>query len=837
MLRICLTVLITIACLTSSRNLAAVTPYSVEAALLREQIGDVEFGRSGRYLIVARMIPAAAASQYSWSSDAAFANIGRSRLFLVDLEQYGGLQPLFGQSLREGYKPLSISPDGRYLAYLHEHQTSITVGVYDLRTARDSEFPFTPAADGISPAWISNTELISSETSSRRTSVAYTDQIAEAWGTMSKGQGTTASAVGSGQYAAKWIDDQERGLLVANAITGTVRHLARGLFSYYAISPDGRRVAAARVAPSLPDPNVPLGQNQYQRRQLVIFSLDAIEAEPRVCAPCELAPMASLDWSPSGETLVFSNQAPSAANHPLWTYDLNREEAHPLDLQGLILVDNEGRESRGEDSQFAWVGEHLVVAAMGTGKKPGRSRAMGWYSLSGAGPLNLTAGFGHSRIEVVGVKHESLFVLADNEIWAVNSDCTRRRISKRFNGIVRVWREGETSTLSTLSGPTSTIILEEVRAADKTKFVHLLNVESGKMITVKAPAANAEIVAVSETHPRVAFKYLVDNTEALTVAARDAGAREVMRLNGHLTDTVGGTPVSIRHTGPKGEPVTSWLLLPPGYRTGDLVPTVVDIYPGRDDGGSPGGLRFPDPETSAGQENAQLLAAHGYAVLRVSMPTTDMKVPREAMRGVTDVALSAVDAASRAGYIDDKRVAIQGESFGAFATVAVICKTHRFKGAIAAAGMYDLLSFYGVPRIGKRLEEQYEGLDLGMPVGWVETGQGGLGVPPWRDPERYLRESPLLHVESIDTPLMLIHGDLDSTVPFSQSEEMFTALYRLKKDAVFVRYWGEGHGVTLSPENIRDYYRRVFAWYDEHIGPPFPVEEALRSRKIGEVKP
>jgi len=50
----------------------------------------------------------------------------------------------------------------------------------------------------------------------------------------------------------------------------------------------------------------------------------------------------------------------------------------------------------------------------------------------------------------------------------------------------------------------------------------------------------------------------------------------------------------------------------------------------------------------------------------------------------------------------------------------------------------------------------------------------------------------------------------------TQAEEMFTALYRLNKDALFVRYWGEGH-VLASSANIRDFWRRVFTWYDRHL--------------------
>lgn len=56
-------------------------------------------------------------------------------------------------------------------------------------------------------------------------------------------------------------------------------------------------------------------------------------------------------------------------------------------------------------------------------------------------------------------------------------------------------------------------------------------------------------------------------------------------------------------------------------------------------------------------------------------------------------------------------------------------------------------------------------------------------------------------------------------VPTQQAEELFTALTRLGKDAVFVRYFGEDH-VYGSPANIRDMWQRIFDWYEETLGPP-----------------
>jgi dipeptidyl aminopeptidase/acylaminoacyl peptidase len=101
--------------------------------------------------------------------------------------------------------------------------------------------------------------------------------------------------------------------------------------------------------------------------------------------------------------------------------------------------------------------------------------------------------------------------------------------------------------------------------------------------------------------------------------------------------------------------------------------------------------------------------------------------------------------------------------------------------------------------------------------GILEGGQVRLGGPPWHDYWRYLRNSPILYVDRVNTPLMMIHGDLDF-IALSQAEEFFTALYRQGKPARLVRYWGEDH-IISSPANVADSWDRILQWFDMHRKP------------------
>ena len=85
----------------------------------------------------------------------------------------------------------------------------------------------------------------------------------------------------------------------------------------------------------------------------------------------------------------------------------------------------------------------------------------------------------------------------------------------------------------------------------------------------------------------------------------------------------------------------------------------------------------------------------------------------------------------------------------------------------------------------------------------------------------YIRNSPVFFADQVEDPVMLIHGDADSATLMTQAEEMFTALRREGKDALFVRYWGEEHTIS-QPQNQRDMWTRVFDFLEDNGVTPGP---------------
>ena len=189
----------------------------------------------------------------------------------------------------------------------------------------------------------------------------------------------------------------------------------------------------------------------------------------------------------------------------------------------------------------------------------------------------------------------------------------------------------------------------------------------------------------------------------------------------------------------------------------------------------------------------------------------------ELMKGV----LPAVDKAIELGIADPERLGVMGQSHGGYGTYGLITQTNRFKAAIALAGAADLTSFYGQFDPRSRYDD-YPHEEL-FRMSLFESGQLRMGGPPWEDAERYVRNSPLFHADRVETPLLIIQGDMDY-VPLVQGEQFFTALYRQGKRARFARYWGEGH-VFQSPANIRQMWQDIYAWFDEFLKPSTDATE------------
>jgi dipeptidyl aminopeptidase/acylaminoacyl peptidase len=290
------------------------------------------------------------------------------------------------------------------------------------------------------------------------------------------------------------------------------------------------------------------------------------------------------------------------------------------------------------------------------------------------------------------------------------------------------------------------------------------------------------------------------------------GARKLLTLNEHVRSISEGRRMLVSYVSADGAPLQGLAILPPTYEEGKRHPVVTWVYAGLSVREATTALAG---KTSTRPLNLELLAGHGYVVLIPSVPLRAPSGARsEPLLAIPKGVLPCVDELVRLGVADPERLAVMGHSTGGYTTYALLTATNRFKAAVALSGHPDLVSLWGQFYPGERYRDRAnEGL---APLAFVENVPLGLGGPPWEDPERYVRNSPLFHFDRVTTPLMIVHGDMDGA-PIQQGEEAFTALWRQGKRARFVRYWGEGH-VVASPANVRHLWGQMFEWLDSHLG-------------------
>ncbi|HYP25642.1 MAG TPA: prolyl oligopeptidase family serine peptidase [Blastocatellia bacterium] len=238
-----------------------------------------------------------------------------------------------------------------------------------------------------------------------------------------------------------------------------------------------------------------------------------------------------------------------------------------------------------------------------------------------------------------------------------------------------------------------------------------------------------------------------------------------------------------------GNKTAGVLYYPSDYEPGKKYPTVFNVYE-----------QFFDDNFNG---TINVLTSNGYAVMQPSV-TLEQGYPGEAwVKGVTSAANKLIDM----GVADPERLGVQGTSYGGYATNLLITQTNRFKAAINISGKVNMVSFYtDSPRLGVR--------NIHAP----EKSQDRIGATLWQQPQKYIQHSAIMFADRIKTPLLLITGDQDHNVPARQAMEMYYALRRLGKEVEWVNYMNGGHGMpTSSVEEVKDYHRRIIAWYDARL--------------------
>ena len=147
--------------------------------------------------------------------------------------------------------------------------------------------------------------------------------------------------------------------------------------------------------------------------------------------------------------------------------------------------------------------------------------------------------------------------------------------------------------------------------------------------------------------------------------------------------------------------------------------------------------------------------------------------------------------------IDPNRIGITGWSYGGFMTMFAVTQTHRFRAAVAGAGISDWKSYYGENSIDQ----------------WMIPF---FGASVYDDPAVYAKSSAINFIKNAKTPMLIVVGDRDGECPAPQSFEMWHALQTMHVPVELVVYPNEGHGFS-KPSDERDVLERAVSWFDKYM--------------------
>jgi dipeptidyl aminopeptidase/acylaminoacyl peptidase len=265
------------------------------------------------------------------------------------------------------------------------------------------------------------------------------------------------------------------------------------------------------------------------------------------------------------------------------------------------------------------------------------------------------------------------------------------------------------------------------------------------------------------------------------------------------------TPTEYWYTRPDGTKIQYWVMEPINKKEGLKYPTILNIHGGPSAMWGPGIFSM--------WHEYQLENSWGYGVVYCN-PRGSGGYGDKFKKGnfkdwgtspAGDILASLDEAMKQHAWIDKENLFVEGGSYAGYMVAWIVGHDHRFKAANAQRGVYDLTTFMGEGNAWRLVPDHFGGY-------------------PWQKETKALldSESPLTYVDKIQTPLLIIHGDVDLRTGVIQSEMLYKSLKILNKPVEYIRYPKEGHELTRSgnPGRMMDHMLRVIEFFERYAKHP-----------------
>jgi dipeptidyl aminopeptidase/acylaminoacyl peptidase len=330
----------------------------------------------------------------------------------------------------------------------------------------------------------------------------------------------------------------------------------------------------------------------------------------------------------------------------------------------------------------------------------------------------------------------------------------------------------------------------EIAAAGDTAPREILKDTFNETLSISADGSVFAFLRSSLTMP----------SELFTARSDGSGAQQLSHHNAaRLASLDIQPPESFWYEGAGGARVQGMLIRPPHFDASKKYPLLLLIH---------GGPQNMWTDSWGYRWNEELFAAPGYVAVMINprgstgygQKFTDEITDDWGGRAYDDLMKGVDFVLAKYPFVDASRLAAAGGSYGGYMVDWIATHTGRFKALISHAGVYDKPGMYGAT------EEL-----------WFE--EHDMKGTPWTNPESYRKWSPSTFAGDLGkyrTPTLVICGELDYRVPYTQSLEFFTALQRQGVPSKLMVYPDEGHWI-LKPQNSQLWYKSFSEWLAAYL--------------------
>ncbi|NQY39508.1 MAG: S9 family peptidase [Henriciella sp.] len=287
-----------------------------------------------------------------------------------------------------------------------------------------------------------------------------------------------------------------------------------------------------------------------------------------------------------------------------------------------------------------------------------------------------------------------------------------------------------------------------------------------------------------------------DRPAEIAVTGSRINDRVLTDLNSDVLDhldmaTIEEIKVPSRHDGLE---IEAWVALPPGFEADGSAPMLMEIH------GGPFAMYGPYFASEI-----QRFAAEGYVTVYVN--------PRGSTGYGSDFAMaidlaypgydyedlmSVTDALIERNYVSADRLFVTGGSGGGILTAWIVGKTDRFAAAATVKPVINWMTMALSADIAQFVRRH-----------WIRSD-------PWENPEAFLDRSPIMLIEDVVTPTLVMVGEEDWRTPTWEAEQFYTALKLKGVDTALIRVPGSPHYIAGRPSRLIAKTDNIMGWFAKY---------------------